>query len=183
MKKKIQRFFLYLSIILVLTIFYFLFFQGEGPKSLKTSNEDSYLIKPYFRGIADDKNIYEINADKAVQVGESQYFLQQVFLKYYLDNSHSQYISVFSTEGKMDESSSIFQFINNVEIIYSIGYRGVTDKIDVNFKNMIANADSKFIITGAKAKITGENGMIFKIKEKDLTFKGPVKTVLINQKL
>lgn len=182
-KKRLQRLFLSLSFILTIIIFYFLFFTNNRVENHKDSGEPSYLVRPYFRGVAEDSNLYEINADKAIQVDEYLYDIDNIYLKYYLDNQKNIFVSIASNTGKMNERTKLFKFLDNVEMIYSIGYRGVTDKLDIDFKSMVANTSSKLVITGAKGKLSAEHGFDYLIKTKKMFFKGPIKTVLINQKL
>jgi LPS export ABC transporter protein LptC len=182
-KQQIRRLLLGASCLMVFITFYFMFFDNNTIDIRHATNEKSYITKPFFRGIAEDMNIYEVSANKAVQVEENIYQMDNIFLKYYLDMQKSNFASISSNYGEMNEATKVFEFIDNVEIVYSIGYRATTNRLKVNFKTMTVSNDDNFSITGAKGKISSSNGITYHIRQKKMLFKGAVKTVLLNQVL
>lgn len=180
-KQKIKKLLLGASCLMVFITFYYMFFDSNTIDIRHATNEKSYITKPFFVGIAEDMNIYEVSANKAVQIEDNIYQMDNIFLKYYLDTQKSNFASISSDYGEMNEVAKVFEFINNVEIVYSIGYRATTNRLKINFKTMIVSSDDNFSITGAKGKISSSNGVTYQIRQKKMLFKGAVKTVLLNQ--
>ncbi len=183
-KKKIQKILLSISVILVFTILYFLFFDSKTIRNDPNADHDSsYLVKPYFRGIGKDKNLYEINASKAIETVDDNYDLYDVFMKYYMDKDKGSYFSANSLSGVMDKRNDILNFVESVEMIYSEGYRGVSDNLTVDLSKRTIYTKSPFNMSGIKGKIFSDNGFFFEIQTKKILFYGPVKTLLFDQKL
>jgi hypothetical protein len=146
--------------------------------NINLTNKSSIINNSTFFGISKNNTEYSIHAEQILQVAENLYKLTSIQGKYYLTKDNDEYISFSSISGFADSSVNQVELINNIEIIFSKGYRMLTEKLDINFSSMQATTLLPTTITGVRGKIIANNGFILKDKEKTIEFFGPVKTIL-----
>ncbi|MEQ9116040.1 MAG: LPS export ABC transporter periplasmic protein LptC [Rickettsiales bacterium] len=181
-RNKAKKIFFGLSVALTLLLLSF-FSSDKKDIEKKASDSYSYLVKPFYHGFSDAGNKYQISSDNANQISDEEYSLKKVFFKYYQDHEEETYFTVSSLKGLMNDSTKTFKFYDDVEMLQSNGYRGITEEVFVNFRKMEFYTDKKFLLTSAKLKLSSEHGFINYSRQKKIFFEGPVKTIIYNQKL
>lgn len=142
-------------------------------------NQPATIINnPIFFGHGKDNNNYTLTSEQTVEISENIYKFNKIHGKYYLDQDHKEYITIAAIEALANSKTGDIELINDVEIVFSEGYRILTEKMNFNFNLMQATTSQLVTITGTKGKIIADNGLFLKDKEKTIEFYGPVKTIL-----
>jgi LPS export ABC transporter protein LptC len=151
----------------------------ESKKDHNIENQPSTIVNnPIFFGRNKDNNDYTLTSEQTTQISEKIYKFNKIQGKYYLNQNHTEYVTIEATEAVADLKLEDIELINNVEIVFSEGYRMLTDKLNFNFNSKQATTSESVIITGIKGKIIADNGLLLKDKEKTIEFYGPVKSIL-----
>ncbi|MEI6187549.1 MAG: LPS export ABC transporter periplasmic protein LptC [Alphaproteobacteria bacterium] len=151
----------------------------KNNKDKNAKNHPSTIINnPTFFGCNKDNNNYTLTSEQTTQISEYIYKFNKIQGKYYLDQDHKEYIAIAATEAIANSNLKDIELINDVEIVFSEGYRMLTEKLNLNFNLKQAITSQIVTITGIKGKIIAYNGLQLKDKEKTIEFYGPVKTIL-----
>lgn len=153
-------------------------------KNIENSGENTppaSMQNPSFFGLSKGKNRYSIHANKITQIDKSNYQLESINAKYFLDLNEDEYVTLTANDGATESTSKIINLDGNIEITFSAGYRLLTEKLQINTKLLQASSNLLSTITGIKGKIIAQNGFILKQEDHLIEFFGPVKTILHNQ--
>ena len=148
--------------------------------SLDTPKPTTTVNNPSFFGLSAENTEYSLHAEQINQINSNQYQLHKVKGKYFLDKDNKEYISLSANEAYVDSSMKDADLVENVEVLFSGGYRLLTERLGINFNLLEASTIIPVTITGAKGKIIADNGMLLKQGQKTVEFYGPVKTILHN---
>ncbi len=121
---------------------------------------------------------YNLHAKQTLQLNQDLYKFIDIQMQYYMDVENKTYVSAIADEAMADSHLKYIKLIKNVELIYSGGYRVLTEKIDINFNDMYATSILPTIATGNQGKIIANSGFILKDTESTVEFFGPVTTIL-----
>lgn len=149
-------------------------------ESSDTTKPTTTVNNPSFFGLSAENTEYSLHAEQINQINSNQYQLHKVKGKYYLDNGNKEYISLSANEAYADSSMKDADLVDNVEVVFSGGYRLLTERLVINFNLLEASTIIPVTVTGGKGKIIADNGMLLKNAQKTVEFYGPVKTILHN---
>ena len=148
-------------------------------KDQAVENQPTTIINnPIFFGHNKDNNDYTLTSEQTTEISENVYKFNKIQGKYYLDQDHKKYITIAAIGALADSKAKDIELIDDVEVVFSEGYRLLTEKLNINFDSMQATTPLLVTITGVKGKIIADNGLTLKDKEKTIEFYGPVKTIL-----
>lgn len=148
-------------------------------KSVEVDLPPTIVNNPSYFGLSKDGNKYSIHADIAKQESTNKFSLDNIVAKYFLEKN--EYVNLTADFANADAATKLIDLYKNIEIVFSGGYRMLTEKLAVDANSLTARSDVLVTITGTRGKIIAQNGLLLNQLSKNIEFYGPVKTVLYSQ--
>jgi len=132
-----------------------------------------------FFGATGQGKAFNVKANYAKKISPSVYNLNTIYCKYFLDPGREKYIEVISPTGVLNEEKSLLDLNGGVEFIASYGYRMLTENFFIDLNKHISTTKDEVLVSGAQGKVVSKDGMIIYMKDKKITFHGPIKSMFI----
>ncbi len=150
----------------------------KNSKDRITDHPATIINNPAFFGRDESNHDYTITSEQTIQTDENIYKFSKIQGKYYLGTDHKEYVTLSAVEAISNSEIKDIELITDVEIVFSEGYRILTNKLNINLDSMHATTSQIVTVTGTKGKIIADNGLLLKSKEETIEFYGPVKTII-----
>ena len=167
MSKKILQLSLFLFLILVSVYFYNEYFKFDEKSDVKNTTElnleksnstKNNLIKNLKYEIQfNDKTMYNINADSSeIKYENDDEIVSMKIVTAVLTDENNITITVTSDDAIYNSTNYNSQFNNNVKIIY-LDHIILSDKMDINFDENIANIYDNVFYEGVQGTLKSDN--------------------------
>jgi LPS export ABC transporter protein LptC len=153
------------------------------------THKDKYSFPGYdvenadFFGISAKGKAYNMKANYVKKISSKLYNLNTVYFKYYLDQARDKYTETISPTGVFDEEKNTLDLNGGVEFILSYGYRMLTENFFIDIDKHISHTKDEVLVSGTQGKIISKNGMTVYMKDKKITFHGPIKSMFIESEV